>query len=935
MPTLSLAVAASGDDGRWSDGSVSGQNSYFSGSENSIALGHAATGFDFVSGWFRFTGAQFSGTPTITSAVLTLTGSNGVDLGTCTFTVCAVKQDNPTAPSSSTDISGRPRSTATVSWAAGPGGTGTSSPGDLSAVIQEIVNAYNYVASAKALMLLLVPQPTPTGTRSYQAFDAGSGQATLVITYTVPASGATAVTLTDPTPVVGAVGAPSGNYTVGANGAITGTVRVTPADGGAGGTFTPAFVDISSASPTGTFTYTPASAGAKTITVTNNGSLTNPSSHTFTAYVVATTYTFTGPSAGSNNAPSAPFTVALPANTILSSSVVVTVSDGGGVGAGSWTPASFTIPANTPAASATGTYTPASNGTKTLTPTNSGGLTNPAALSYVVTTPPDTTNLLLVRAVDITGNDGDAIGTWLDTSTFGHDFSQATAGSKPILRKGANGINNVPALEFNGSKSMQTVSWLSSVFDRSFFVGVVLQRTAGQTAEQTVLSFGADQLRITVQGSLGAVRQNLPVAGPGPFVKVYMPSGTSIYNSGFYATASSRVASPTADRMVIGVSYDGAHLRIGVNGNWSTIQHPLGTSAAASGNDAGPLGLTGAVTVGSKADGSNGFVGLISRIALYSAAQSYYGLKSKLLTQRQAYAVVPQDLAFGVGDSTMAGQNLANGTQDIISQMLVVTPALTGNYDLINAGVGGSTSSDWLNIYAPEQVLFGLASDRRRQVAIVMGFGNDSLSGIPSYSAIDEGRKLYQNHREMCSMFKQHGMQVIVCTILPRQGAWGTAQAGGASSITLASGASSVNNIYNGLKIGIYAGTGAGQEKTITGYVGSTKVATVNSAWTTVPDNTSQYVIGPLDSNDRYLTANRLIRESWAEYGDALADVAAVSGLDDPANPTYYQDGVHPTAAGATLIAQTINPILNGLAAPAAPASAAARLSRMIPRVVR
>lgn len=97
----------------------------------------------------------------------------------------------------------------------------------------------------------------------------------------VSGSVATAVTMSGPSS--GYVSAASTNFTVGANGGITGTVRVTPADGGAGGTFTPTYVDINTGSPTGTFTYTPASTGAKTISVTNDGSLTNPSSISYTS----------------------------------------------------------------------------------------------------------------------------------------------------------------------------------------------------------------------------------------------------------------------------------------------------------------------------------------------------------------------------------------------------------------------------------------------------------------------------------------------------------------------------------------------------------------------------------------------------------------------------------------------------------------------------
>jgi hypothetical protein len=84
-------------------------------------------------------------------------------------------------------------------------------------------------------------------------------------------------------PSSGAVGAASTNFSIGADGTITGTVVVTPSDGGGGGSFTPTSVSISVGAPTGTFTYTPATAGAKTISVTNDGGLGNPTNITYTA----------------------------------------------------------------------------------------------------------------------------------------------------------------------------------------------------------------------------------------------------------------------------------------------------------------------------------------------------------------------------------------------------------------------------------------------------------------------------------------------------------------------------------------------------------------------------------------------------------------------------------------------------------------------------
>ncbi len=71
-----------------------------------------------------------------------------------------------------------------------------------------------------------------------------------------------------------------------------------------------------------------------------------------------------------------------------------------------------------------------------------------------------------------------------------------------------------------------------------------------------------------------------------------------------------------------------------------------------------------------------------------------------------------------------------------------------------------------------------------------------------------------------------------------------TAQAGGAATITLDAGASASDNAYNGFYVAIVKGTGAGQlPRAITAYVGSTKVATIDPAWDTQPDATSEFAI--------------------------------------------------------------------------------------------
>lgn len=189
---------------------------------------------------------------------------------------------------------------------------------------------------------------------------------------------ATAVTLTGPT--TGTVNAASSNFTVGANGGIVGTITVTPSDGGAGGTFNPTSINLTSGSPTGTFTYTATSSGAKTISVTNNAALTNPSSITYTASSAsATALSMTGPSGGSSGVASTNFTVST--NGTLAGTVTVTPSDGGG--GGSFSPTTLTL--NSGTLSGTFTYTPASAGAKTISITNNGGLSNPSNITYTAT----------------------------------------------------------------------------------------------------------------------------------------------------------------------------------------------------------------------------------------------------------------------------------------------------------------------------------------------------------------------------------------------------------------------------------------------------------------------------------------------------------------------------------------------------------------------
>lgn len=93
------------------------------------------------------------------------------------------------------------------------------------------------------------------------------------------------------------------------------------------------------------------------------------------------------------------------------------------------------------------------------------------------------------------------------------------------------------------------------------------------------------------------------------------------------------------------------------------------------------------------------------------------------------------------------------------------------------------------------------------------------------------------------------GAKTTTLTLYPRRLPvirTGTAQAGGASTITLDSSASAIDNFYVGCYVNITNNSPAnalGQARMITGYVGSTKVATVQSAWGTNPSSASTFEI--------------------------------------------------------------------------------------------
>ena len=107
----------------------------------------------------------------------------------------------------------------------------------------------------------------------------------------------------------------------------------------------------------------------------------------------------------------------------------------------------------------------------------------------------------------------------------------------------------------------------------------------------------------------------------------------------------------------------------------------------------------------------------------------------------------------------------------------------------------------------------------------------------------------------------------------------GTAQAGGASTITLDAGASATTNLYNGETIFITGGTGVGQSNIITAYNGATKVATVGTAWATQPTSSSTFIIsayGPVQAS-----VSGTVNANVTQWNGTAVVAPATAGIPD------------------------------------------------------
>jgi len=106
-----------------------------------------------------------------------------------------------------------------------------------------------------------------------------------------------------------------------------------------------------------------------------------------------------------------------------------------------------------------------------------------------------------------------------------------------------------------------------------------------------------------------------------------------------------------------------------------------------------------------------------------------------------------------------------------------------------------------------------------------------------------------------------------------------TAQGGAAGSITLDASASASDDFYKNALVHITSGTGANQSRTISGYTGSSKIATITPNWITTPTSDSVFVIVPAGAvaGASAPTAGEVADAVWDE------DIVAAHGTADTA----------------------------------------------------
>ncbi len=252
-----------------------------------------------------------------------------------------------------------------------------------------------------------------------------------------------------------------------------------------------------------------------------------------------------------------------------------------------------------------------------------------------------------------------------------------------------------------------------------------------------------------------------------------------------------------------------------------------GTSTGAAVNSAG-LFCTGTNTGGATVQGGAiaGASGNASNVGVSNAGSGTVIVQTKLTYGATGIAPTAGKVFFNsTTASTVTPVNSSAASAIFVHPSTLVTPP--ANSDVrsgVSFNVGNNVGT--LAVPSPSSVVYGVLTDTTTGTVIL------SMDGTLPTSPVANS----------------YGESLFFADIFVDRVS--TAQAGSSTTITLDAGASSNSLAYVGDMIYLYGGTGggirgAGQYRSITAYNGSTKVAIVDRAWGTNPDNTTKFATIP------------------------------------------------------------------------------------------
>ena len=210
---------------------------------------------------------------------------------------------------------------------------------------------------------------------------------------------------------------------------------------------------------------------------------------------------------------------------------------------------------------------------------------------------------------------------------------------------------------------------------------------------------------------------------------------------------------------------------------------------------------------------------------------------------------------------TSAGKRLRGFTSMVIRNELSQGAGVNDNQIILDID-----AEDWDGAYDPAIVTI-IGGTGEGQTRLILQY-----SGSTKTATVDRNWKVNPDSTSEYAIIADAGREQVND---------GLARSGTTNTITLNIYASSINNAYKGQIIFIRSGKGEDQAKRVISYDGVTKIVTVDSSWSVIPNKTSAYVMLPTATITHKLIADAVWDATLSDHlqfgsaGDALNNVSA------------------------------------------------------------